>query len=459
MKTAVDLEPSDPPAAADSVSLGEVLRIVLAYAVFASLWILVSDEAVAYIFHEPEAITTAGMIKGWVFIAVTSLLLFVLIMRKDARLHRAHSENMHSLHLLDAIAEGSQDAIFAKDVTGRYLLFNSAACQLAEQPRAEVLGRDDSAIFPEAIAAKIMADDRKVMAEEKVVTYEEELTTRHGAAVFLVTKGPLWDNEGKVIGVFGISRDISVRKLAEVAMLEAKEQAESASRAKSEFLATVSHELRTPLNAILGFSELVMAEKKTNDRQDEWAADIHQAGLHLLELVDDLLDTSAIEFGKLHLRPEIVEIGPLLGNVTHLVQLHAMEKGVALAVDASEAPVRLHVDLRRMKQILLNLLRNAVKFTPEGGVVTLRVAQAADGGVTLCIIDTGIGMDTDGVAKALTLFGQVDSSLSRKYEGSGIGLPLSQRLTEIHGGSLAVESLPDCGTTVTVYLPPSCVAA
>ncbi len=442
-----------------------VSKIVLVYAAFAALWILVSDAAIRLVVVDPDFAAAVSLAKAWLFVAVTSLLLYGLMERftrqlaeRQAGLLRVERERMHALQLLDAIVESSHDAIFAKDTTGRYLLFNRGAGHLSGRDAAEVVGQDDIAVFPPEIARRIMADDRQVMAAGREVTYEEDASTATGDVTFLVTKGPLRDHDGKVIGVFGISRDITSRKLAEAAMLLAKEQAELANRAKTEFLATISHELRTPLNAIIGFSDLLLLHNPGGDSScRDYATDIHAAGRHLLEMVDDLLDVVSIEAGKVRLHPGEIDTARLVEAACRLIRPRAEAKALRLAVDAAAAPARLRVDERRVKQILVNLLGNAVKFTPEGGTVTLAIA-ADGGGVAFRIADTGIGMDAEGVAKALTFFGQVDSSLARRYDGSGIGLPLSQRLAECHGGRLEVASAPGQGTTVTVALPPGCVA-
>jgi PAS domain S-box-containing protein len=441
-----------------------VSKIVLIYAAFAALWILVSDGVLHFVIRDPNAFTLALMVKGWLFIAFTSLLLYGLISRfavqvadGQAGLVRVEREKVRTLRLLEAIADSSHDAIFAKDAAGRYLLFNRGAAHMSGRDPAEVLGRDDTAVFPLEVAARIMADDREVMATGREVTYEENAGTAAGEFTFLVTKGALRDGDGQVMGVFGISRDITLRKQAEEAMRLAKEQAELANRAKTEFLAMISHELRTPLNAVIGFSDLVLVAEGDGIRCRDYVADIRAAGLHLLELVDDLLDVVSIEAGRVRVLPENVDTDRLVEAVLRLIRPRAEAKGVHLAVDVAAAPPLLRVGERQMKQILANLLGNAIKFTPEGGAVTLAIAPAADGGVTLRVADTGIGMDAEGVATALTFFGQVDASLARRYDGSGIGLPLSQRLAECHGGSLKVESAPGQGTTVTVHLPAECV--
>ncbi len=255
--------------------------------------------------------------------------------------------------------------------------------------------------------------------------------------------------------------DITQQKKAELAIIAAMEQAEASNRAKSEFLAGMSHELRTPLNAVIGFSDAILSDifgAGFPPRYRDYVSGIKDSGLHLLDIVNDILDCSAIEAGKLELHWAVIDTAELVASSIRLVRPHTDAKRLGVTVDLAEAPLHLWADERRLKQILVNLLGNAVKFTAEHGLVTLRVTAPARGGIILSITDTGIGMDATGIAKALTLFGQVDSTLARQYEGTGLGLPLSQRLAEAHGGRLEITSVPDQGTTVAVILPPVCVA-
>jgi PAS domain S-box-containing protein len=249
--------------------------------------------------------------------------------------------------------------------------------------------------------------------------------------------------------------DVTMRKRGEAALQRAKEEAEIASRSKTEFLANMSHELRTPLNAIIGFSDILVRQlfgPLGTERYVEYAKDIHDSGQHLLNLINDVLDISKIEFNKVELAEETIDVPAVIESCLRLMRDRATAAGVVIDVTMPEILPPLRGDDRRLKQILLNLVSNAVKFTPSGGRVEIRV-DADDSGFRFVVADTGIGIAKSDLEIALRPFGQIDSSLARRYQGTGLGLPLARSMAELHGGKLDVESEPGIGTTVTVWLP------
>ena len=237
--------------------------------------------------------------------------------------------------------------------------------------------------------------------------------------------------------------------------------ADAASKVKSEFLAAMSHELRTPLNAVIGFSEVMVNEvfgPLGNERYREYAESIRGSGTHLLGLINDVLDMSRLNAGELKLSREELRVGDLIAEAVGVISLQAEASDVALIEDVEPWLPVLRVDRRRMRQVLVNLLTNAVKFTPAEGTVRVSAHRRGDN-VANEISDTGIGIAAHEIPKALERFSQVDGSLARKYEGVGLGLPLAKHLTELHGGWLELFSEPGTGTTVTVILPPEPVRA
>jgi PAS domain S-box-containing protein len=257
-------------------------------------------------------------------------------------------------------------------------------------------------------------------------------------------------------GFVTVYSDLTESKRAEDALRDAKEAAEAANRTKSEILANMSHELRTPLNAIIGFSDIILRETfgaVGQPRYLDYARDIYESGTHLLALINDILDVSKAEAGRIELLEGRVDVGELIDSCLRLVHARADEAKIELVATLSEELPALHADGLRLKQVLLNLMSNAIKFTPAGGRVTLK-AETADGhGLHLRVIDTGIGMAPEDIPKALSPFGQLETSMSRRYPGTGLGLPLSKALVELHGGRLHIDSVLGKGTTVTISLP------
>lgn len=235
---------------------------------------------------------------------------------------------------------------------------------------------------------------------------------------------------------------------------KAKAVAESQNQAKSMFLANISHELRTPLNAIIGFSEIIKNEDMGpvgHEQYKEYAKDINNSGTHLLSLINDILDYSKAEAQKLEIQSVDIDLNKMSQSCLRLVETRASEAKVNLIKDLPDKHVILKADPKRTKQIILNLLSNSVKFTPENGSITLKVTKSQlEKKIYIIVTDTGIGIKSKDISKALSAFGQIDSSLSRRYEGTGLGLPLTKKLTEIMGGVFDIKSEEGLGTTITL---------
>ncbi|HWI29580.1 MAG TPA: HAMP domain-containing sensor histidine kinase [Stellaceae bacterium] len=251
--------------------------------------------------------------------------------------------------------------------------------------------------------------------------------------------------------------EVDSHRLTEAKLRLAKEDAERADRAKSAFLANTSHELRTPLNAIIGFSEVIRNETFGpigNERYRDYLKDIYDSGCHLLRIINDILDLSKIEAGKATLdREERVELVPAIEAALRMVQSQAEAERIAITLDFVGPLPAVSGSTRMLQQVFINLLANAVKFTPAGGKVTVRAERRDDNHVSVTISDTGIGMSDVDIEIALTAFGQVDSKMARRYEGTGLGLPLAKAIIDLHRGRLDIDSQRGRGTTMLVLLP------
>ena len=249
---------------------------------------------------------------------------------------------------------------------------------------------------------------------------------------------------------------IAALEATKIELSSALASAAAANEAKSQFLATISHELRTPLNAIIGFSEMLKEEvfgPVGDGRYRSYHSDVLQSAQHLLGVINDILDVTKLDADVFELREDAIDPKDTIAQCVHLMQSLAAKGNVKLTLSLDGTIPRVRADEKRLRQILLNLLSNAVKFTPPGGSVSAS-ASVQNNGLHIVIADTGIGMRPEDIPRALESFGQIDSTLARKYDGTGLGLPLAKRLIELHGGTLKIESTVGTGTRVTVSLPP-----
>ena len=315
----------------------------------------------------------------------------------------------------------------------------------------EIVHPDDREMVREAVK-RALAERRPYSIVHRIVLPDGEVRFVHEQAE------ATYDDAGQPVRINGTIHDITERKAAASAILLGKEQAEIANRAKSEFLANMSHELRTPLNAIIGFAEIITGEvlgAVGNAKYRDYAKDISDSGQHLLEIINDILDLSKIETGQVALHEEEIDVPDVVRSCLKLLKERAKSAGVELVADfGNGAYPLLRADRRMVKQILVNLLSNAVKFTPRGGRVTASAQCDRASGCVLQISDTGIGIAPDDMQKALARFGQVEARLDRRFEGTGLGLPLSKSFVELHGGALELTSEVGVGTTVKVRFPP-----
>ena len=363
-----------------------------------------------------------------------------------------------------AFFDHAVDGIFRTTPEGHYLAVNQALADIYGYPAPDALmtGLTD-------ISAQLYVDARRrdefrrlMQANDVVNKFVSEIYHRSGRRIWISENArAVRDWSGALICYEGTVKDVTEKFEQERALRTALRQAEIANRMKAAFLAAMSHELKTPLNAVLGFSEIIRDEvlgPVGHDMYREYAGDIHKSGTRLLTVINDVLDVSRLEGGLLTLdaRPEnILDVAEaaikLARAITH--------DGRRVEMDVPADMPSLQVDPRRLAQAIGNLLANALKFTPEKGLVRFCAHIAADGSALLTVEDTGIGMEPETIVAALEPFRQLDGSLARRFEGAGLGLSISKALVELHGGTLSLKSAVGEGTTVTITLPASRVGA
>ena len=354
---------------------------------------------------------------------------------------------------LRALLDALPDRAWLKDAQGRYVAANRSAAEFVGSTPENIVGKTADDLFPPELAAGIKAEERRVM--EGTLPLRLECQFSGNQRWYETIKTPIRTADGSAAGLVAIARDVTERRQVEDELRATKAAAEDANRAKGEFLSHMSHEMRTPMNAILGFAELAMLEQP-NASQCEHLEKITAATKSLLRVIDDVLDFERVDAGKLQLEEIDFRLGDILQNVRDVVERTATAKGLALRFKTGEGlPVRLRGDPARIGQILMNLCANAVKFTARGYVeVAVRLEGASDERVTLHfeVRDTGIGMSADEQLRLFQPFAQADSSTTRRFGGTGLGLIICKRLAELMGGRIWMESEPGEGTTVFLTL-------
>lgn len=408
------------------------------------------------------------VVRGWfvgIFVVLPALAGTFLILalanhrrrqrqaRKDEKKLRQNKERFRDF------AEIASDWFWATDEQLRFSYLSNQLIEATGLQAKDIIGKTRKEL------ANINSNDVKwlqhltdLAARRPFRDFRYEFVSPEGKSLWFSISGkPVFSEDNVFLGYRGTGTNITAEFNAQAELRKAKEEAEIASRSKSTFLANMSHELRTPLNAIIGFSDLMkrgVSGKIENPRHQEYVDDIYGAGEHLLAIINEILDLAKVEAGNSPLGEDEIDTQEIVQSVCSLLAERAYENQVRLKIEPMSDLPLLWADARKLKQILLNLLSNALKFTPPGGTVTLRVCCDLAKGYAFHVMDTGIGIATADIPKALAAFQQIDSELNRKYEGTGLGLPLAKAFVEQHGGTLNLKSAIGEGTSAIVIFPP-----
>ena len=340
---------------------------------------------------------------------------------------------------IQTLLDNSPTPLYFKDRDLRFVMTNRRYLEVYGVTLEQVLGRTSEEIFGSGRGDAFIAHDREVMEQRKLITHEENIDD----ATFLTSKFPIIDRGGELIGVGGIETNITDRVEVERAYRQARDEAEASNRSKSAFLANMSHELRTPLNSIIGFSDSLLAGtlgKIENPTHREYLSIIRDGGEHLLQLINDILDLSRIEAGKLQLEEGAVDLRTVFSDSIRLTAERAGNAGIYIDNRIPEKLPEVFADERQLRQVLINLLSNAIKFTEAGGRISAFAGPADDGGIEIRIEDTGVGIDEENLKLVQQPFVQVADAMTRRHKGSGLGLAIVKSIIDMHGGTFTLES-------------------
>ena len=464
----------------------EAFKIVRIYALFGALWIYFSDTAVGWFIRDPDVITRIGTYKGLLFIVLTASLLYGLIsryiyqevklkQRLEARYEELQQETKcfsESEERFRTLVNTIPDLIWLKDADGVYLACNRMIERLYGAKEADILGKTDYDFADKELADFFREQDRKAMAAGKPSSNEEWVTFADDGhkALLDTTKTPMYDADGALIGVLGVARDITERKRAEeelkrhrehfetlveertTELATAKNAAESANRAKSTFLANMSHEIRTPMNAVLGFAQLLQRDPSLSPQARDRVTTIMKSGDHLLEIINDILEMSRIEAGRVELRSEPVDLHALLEELAVMFRMRAEEKGLDFVLErAPGLPRHIMADIGKLRQVMINLLGNAVKFTRQGSI-SINALQAGSGRIAIEVHDSGIGITPEEIEKLFRPFERTRSG-EQAAGGTGLGLAISRKYARLAGGDITVESSVGSGSCFRFEFP------
>ena len=372
---------------------------------------------------------------------------------------------------LAAIIASSDDAIISKDLNGIVTSWNPAAERMFGFSAGEMIGTSITRIIPHERMSEEDFVLSRVRAGLRVEHFETVRQRKDGSSIEIsLTVSPIRDDGGVIVGASKIARDVTERnRLRELRRLAAEQQearrhaeleAENrrileANRIKTEFVANMSHELRTPLNSIIGFTDLLFQGRVPPDspKHKEFLGDVLRSGRHLLQLINDILDLAKVESGRIDFRPQTVDLPALVGEVRDVVHGIAAARGKTIEMAVDPAVTTVTLDPSRLKQVLYNYLSNAVKFAPDNGRICIRIRPECEDMFRLEVEDNGVGIAADDMPRLFIEFQQLDSSRSKRHQGTGLGLALTRRIVEAQGGRVGVTSEPGVGSTFYAVLP------
>lgn len=383
-----------------------------------------------------------------------ALLISILMLVGVIMMGRMFRDVSEKSVFLNSIVDNIPNMVFVKEARDlRFALFNKAGETLLGVSRDELAGKNDYDFFPKKQADHFVAKDREALISETITDIPEEPidTKAHGRRLLHTRKISVRDENGQPQYLLGISEDITEQKKIETKLNEALYKAKEASQAKSEFLALMSHELRTPLNAIIGFAQMLGAEvfgKHSSSKYLEYSQDIEKSGQHLLSLINDVLDLSKIEAGEMAVEPSRFSLHQVVDDS---LRFFTNADARRFKTEYEESTDELVADYRMVKQILLNLLSNADKYTPSEGEITVRIERGPNDQIVVSVIDEGVGIPPDEIGKVLEPFRQARVNPEISHHGTGLGLSISKKLMELQGGRLELESKIGEGTCIRLH--------
>ena len=451
---------------ADMLPFGSrALRVAIIYAVVSLLWIWFSDQALFLIYQDHQLAARWSLYKGVAFVLLTSLLLW-LVIRREIRLVREEKR------LSDSMIESMPGVVYFYDMSGRFLRWNRNFERVSGYSADELARMHPLDFFQGEDVGRVERRIKRVF-ERGESRVEALFTNKDGSQIpyFFTGRRVTYRDAPCLIGVGidisdrvrmekglrDLNRNLESRIAARTSDLkEALLRAEESDQMKSAFLATMSHELRTPLNSIIGFTGILLQDLAgpLNDEQRKQMGMVQTSARHLLALINDVLDLSKVEAGQLVVTPTTFNVATLLERVVRTVRGMAEQQGLFLDLEVASSVDTITSDERRVEQILLNLVNNAIKFTESGGV-TIRAAHT-DANLKISVVDTGIGIQDEDLRHLFSPFVQIDAGLSRQHEGTGLGLAISRKLAFLLDGEIDVESVFQEGSTFTLTLPTKC---